>query len=506
MEQTERTERRAPPGADHGALTRELLAAVGGLDHPLAQIPLAGLPAVAGGLAAWAQSAEWHRALAPAGGEAGDGTAGDGITGNGIAENGITSNDTTGNGNTGHGNTGRGITDRGTTGHDNTGHGTTGHGNTRNSITGHGIAGGPLTSDDTIIDAAWQTEGAQGAGGEPPLDPTRARATPWSSQVRRHFEGWAGADGFLSDDDLAALMRDPRVVGDAAAALAVIHARADEIAALSDDEWGFEDDGMTLADLAAYEELAGNGRPIGFEGIYREFSTRARETPTATFAHPDGRVDATAADQGALQDCWFIAAVVGRAAAAPGSVAEMITDHGDGRLTVRFPGAGAVTIDRPTDAEVARYSTAGRDGRWLAVLEKAYGRHRSGPNADDPYEALDSPSLASTGIAPLTTGGADHDMLGLTRRAVTRAKLTAATTEGRIVTASVKMPNRLGLPIGHIYTVLAFDGAAVTVRNPWGRSGGRRDGDDDGIVTLTLEEFDDVFFDVTYETAAPAAR
>ncbi|MEZ4433676.1 MAG: C2 family cysteine protease [bacterium] len=466
------------PGAGGAAWARELVAAVGGVDHPLAQVPLVGLPAVVGGLAAWAQSAEWRRALEV---EASDGMTGGGIAGDGMTGNGIAGNDIAGDDIANNGIANNGITDAGTT-------------------AANGAADGIAD-----FNPAWQTEGAHGAGGEPPLDPARARPTPWSSQVRRHFDDWAGVDGFLADDEINALMRDPRVVGDAAAALAVVHARADEIAALSDDEWGLEDDGVTLADLAAYEERAGNGRGAGFDGIYRGFAERLRATPAAVFAQPDGRVDATAARQGAITDCWLIAAVVGRAAAAPESVAEMISEDPDGRLTVRFPGAGAVTIDRPTDAEVARYSTAGRDGRWLAALEKAYARHRSGADAADPYAAIDSPSLASTGIAPLSTGGTDHDLLGFTRRSVTRAKLTAALSARRIVTASVKMPNALGLPIGHIYTVMAFDGATVTVRNPWGEGGGRRDVDRDGIVTLSLAEFDDVFFDITYETGAPAA-
>ena len=52
-----------------------------------------------------------------------------------------------------------------------------------------------------------------------------------------------------------------------------------------------------------------------------------------------------------------------------------------------------------------------------------------------------------------------------------------------------------------VVATLAFDGSDLTIRNPWGNSGGTGDTDGDGIFTVSLDDFDDIFREVCYEAA-----
>ena len=319
--------------------------------------------------------------------------------------------------------------------------------------------------------------------------------------MRRNFATWAGSDGYLSDDELDQLMSDPAITGEDAAAMAVIHRYNSDLEDLSDDELGIENDGLTLADLAAYERNVAAGGKATMDGSHSSHRNRQLGTPGQLFADAGRKVDYTAIRQGGLGDCYFLAALVGRAASDPGYIDEIITPNTNGTYTIAFPGRGEVTIDAPTDAEIAQYSTSGRDGLWLAVVEKAYARVRSDDDENDPYEEIGDGGSLSEGIETVTGHETDSDLLSMTSLSTTRRKLTEAFDNARVVTASVHSGNDLKLPTGHAYTVLAFDGTDLTIRNPWGNSGGTGDTDGDGIFTVSLDDFDDIFREVCYEAA-----
>jgi len=226
-------------------------------------------------------------------------------------------------------------------------------------------------------------------------------------------------------------------------------------------------------------------------------------------------------DQGGLGSCYLLAAAAGLAHHRPEEIIKMITDHGNGTYSVKFPGVSkAVTIDKPTAAELNKYASRGSNGStWVAVIEKAYAKHTNNSrwfSKDNKYDAVGGGFL-STGIHPLTGNSTNTDTLALTRKSTTRSRLQNALKNKRVVTASVnsvsaaiwgkdKTKDKYNLPSGHVYTVLSYDRASDTlrVRNPWGPGSDAKnlkhsDNKNDGAFTMTLDEFYEHFSFIGYE-------
>src|SRR5690606_21916288 len=146
-------------------------------------------------------------------------------------------------------------------------------------------------------------------------------------------------------------------------------------------------------------------------------------------------------DQGGLGSCFLLAAAAGLAQQRPEDIIKMITDHGNGTYSVKFPGVSKpVTISKPTEAELNKYASRGSNGStWVAVIEKAYAQHTNNSkwfSEDDKYDAVGGGFL-STGIDPLTGSSTNTDTLALTRKSTTRSRLQNALNNKRVVTASV---------------------------------------------------------------------
>jgi hypothetical protein len=90
--------------------------------------------------------------------------------------------------------------------------------------------------------------------------------------------------------------------------------------------------------------------------------------------------------------------------------------HTDGTYRVKFPGSDVnYTVTKPTQTEVLQYATAGKNGAWLSVLEKAFAQYRgkeldafvnSPFFSDDAFKSLTNPKSGSypRAIIPLLTG------------------------------------------------------------------------------------------------------
>jgi Calpain family cysteine protease len=337
----------------------------------------------------------------------------------------------------------------------------------------------------------------------------------FSSKVRSNFDQWDDDhDGYLSEDEINDAMHDGKIKGDDAAALSSLRAQRSELEELSNDEWGDENDGVTKMDLDAYDKLSGRNEVTqNTEGIYHDGQGKIASTSRSLFinndADPEPDLDPNAIQQGQVGDCSFLAAVGSLATQRPDDIIKIITDNRDGTYTVDLP-EGSVKVSAPTDTEIAQFSGSGQNGLWLSVLEKAYAQSRHENDIFTEDEAYDS---LSEGIGAITGHSDDTDILSLTRENTTHEKLSKAMREGRVVTASIRhnMPltsdDRNGLPMGHAYTVVAYDPSSrtVTVRNPWGHNelanenSQPRDGKNDGVFTLSLSEFDDNFTQVAYE-------
>ena len=350
--------------------------------------------------------------------------------------------------------------------------------------------------------------------------------TEWTRRVRANFASWdKDGDGFISMSEANGLLQDPTIQGNDAAALAALHGYIEHIEELSNDELGDENDGVTLNDLTAFERgvsedsldnedradwgySAGQGK-VGRGQLNRSAYGATRKGQTYNELFINGVPSLSSLRQGGIGDCYFLAALAGVINRDPGELVRMIERNvADGKVTsytVSFPqrSLGAVTVPAPTDAEIARYSSAGRDGLWLIVMEKAYAQARGGDNVQ---EEIGEGGQLSTGVKAMSGNKTDTDILTFTRESTTKRKLQGAFKDGKLVTAAIMSKNRLKLPSGHAYTVLGFDGSALTIRNPWGSLPSEVPKDVDGfkpdaggVFKISLTLFDDVFSQITYE-------
>lgn len=323
-------------------------------------------------------------------------------------------------------------------------------------------------------------------------------------------------DGYLSEAEIDAAMIDRSIRGDEAAVVATLKELRGDLEELSDDEWGDENDGVTMADLEQYERTGSVPKELRdrVEGRFGWSKYRIGQSAPGVF---NGAPDPTAVTQGSIGDCYFLAAVVGQAYRDPRAVRRMITDNGDATYTVTFPGRSAVTVPAPTDAELARYSSSGANGLWLSILEKAYGQVRNDESwfgsTTVAQEGADGGAQLSTGVSAVTGSGTDTDILSFTSLSTTRAKLEAAMKAGRVVTAGTtkalpwQEENAGGIVSGHAFTVVAYDRGSdtITLRNPWGSTeptnaqGQAADGRDDGVFQMKLPDFDSRFANICYQ-------
>ena len=141
-------------------------------------------------------------------------------------------------------------------------------------------------------------------------------------------------------------------------------------------------------------------------------------------------------------------------------------------------------------------------------------------DATIPEEELRFGSIAGRAGTDLFSGDgtSNVDMLSLTANDTTRDRLESAFTEGRAVVAGIMndplSSSREGLSDAHSYTVLGYDRATdtVTLRNPHGygehegAKGQVLDGVSDGVFTLTVDELNRLFTNVTYANAPFASE
>lgn len=351
----------------------------------------------------------------------------------------------------------------------------------------------------------------------------------------------ANRDGRISKAEVGKALGNPALKGETSAAVVASYKLFSELKILSDDQsylpklpdhpWlnkiplhNWDEMGISRQDLNSFKHLIrDDGNEVVSKTIGRFSISQYISENRERRLFPEGvaSIRPDHIQQGELGDCYFLAAVASLADTPAGKkqIFDMIQDKGNGKFSVTFPGKPAITIDAPTDAEIALYSTSGKDGQWLAVLEKAYA-HQTNQDAwfiqrSNPYDAIGNGAQLSTGIKGITGSGSDTDILLLTSESSLRTKLQQALKAGRVTTSSVsKTLNPMadqsrtanGLPRGHAYSVLAFDAKKdqVTVRNPWGNTelidakGQPRDGVDDGTFTMSLTEFKSTFSMITY--------
>ncbi len=335
--------------------------------------------------------------------------------------------------------------------------------------------------------------------------------------------------GFLSKKEINEAIWEGSILGDDASAIAALHRLIEDLQEKSNDEWGDENSGVTKNDIREYERHYQQKTLEGDLAWAEVFAQGARDkighARRSVFKDKDRGPDLAYLMQGPVGDCYFLAALGSLIARDASALTRMITENVTaGRVasyTVTFPGKlGIVTVPAPTDGEIARYSSAGDDGLWLVVMEKAYAAARSRTKNPDIQEEIGEGGYLSTGLSAFASGGVDTDFLSLTRKRKTVKKLDAAfgrsagneSGRKRLVTAAIWRENSYGLPNRHAYSIIGWDGTFLEIRNPWGYNPRPRDssakvltgvdGKDPyktGVFKLSIDEFHEVFGEIAYE-------
>ena len=337
--------------------------------------------------------------------------------------------------------------------------------------------------------------------------------------VTAHFAAWdRNHDGILATNELDALVADPRVAKQEAAAVAALK-RASRSRTIKLPPLTLE----SIPALATNKPAAGSP---DLARMYREGMTRlGNATHRELFA--SGLPKLETIHQGKLGNCFCLAPLGAMVHRNPKQVADLFTARGDGTYRVQL-GKQAVLVTPPTDAELAMTASNEQDGIWVNLYEKAVGqaRNEARPPAERAGSALDA--LARGGSAgtmlALITGheitrfsfkfAKDPAVAGKEREAKLKElseQLAAAAAARRLMTCGTLKTTTPGLTPNHAYAVLDYSAKtdAVTLWNPHGGKfspkgdPGLKNGypEKDGVFELPVrdivQQFSGMAFEVT---------
>lgn len=365
-------------------------------------------------------------------------------------------------------------------------------------------------------------------------EPKKPKVT-FASVVEANFSKWDhDRDGKLTQVEVDSQVVNPKVTGDEAAAVAAIH-------------YYFRDhkNAVPLTKAALMQQQGKDSgsterrdlqqKKIHFAGDFESFRHHINKAPKAVFATKESPT-LDGFSQGNLGDCFFLAAVAAALHADPPVFRKMFQPHPDGSCDVHFYSGHTVRI-RLTDAEIALSSSAGEQGIWLNVVEKAFGEIKQHMrNARKSREQLDLDIISRGGWA----GEAIEVLCGSQAKDlnIRKGKGDAPPPEKDIpklkaelhLLFSTGIPRKFlfccsvsskgkfppGIVTDHAYSVLGYDPRSqlVTVRNPWGNHFKPKGtpGMSNGYVTeggkfdVPLSEFVLVFESISYQTPMPLKR
>ncbi len=179
--------------------------------------------------------------------------------------------------------------------------------------------------------------------------------------LKANFAKWdADGDGQLTRKEINALVISPAIRGRTAAAVATLHLYMREHP---------KQEAIPKSDVVPSENgVVRLSLDDVFDVFYRDISRTSREV----FA--DNCVPSIeTVSEGAIGDCFFLAAVGSAVRQNPKAVQGMFKLMPNGGAWVDFPGGPRIMVHRLTDSEIALTSTAANQGVWLRLLEKGYG-------------------------------------------------------------------------------------------------------------------------------------
>ncbi len=191
------------------------------------------------------------------------------------------------------------------------------------------------------------------------------------------------------------------------------------------------------------------------------------------------------ARQGALGDCYFIAAVATIADVNPAAVRNMFVDNGDGTYTVRFYSIqngmpDYVTVNRRLPAQyngALGYSgyglsvTSTTTTVWIALAEKAYAQWNEtgneGRDGTNRYAAIEGGWMGYVNAQVLGTASSNYSLASTNKQT-----LITALSSQKAVTIGTNTSVSAGLYGSHAYLVTGYNSSTDTfqLHNPWGFS------------------------------------
>ncbi len=336
---------------------------------------------------------------------------------------------------------------------------------------------------------------------------------PLSQFVDKHFDRWdRNKDGTLDLEEVDRKVEDHNVRGREAAVIFQIRR---QLTAKGKPPRLAREQLLTLAEDKAF------GKSV--DATVKRLQTIDREL----FLPTDPELSTF--HQGRLGDCYLLCTVAAQVHRSPKAVRDMIRPVVTGGFQVVFGDGQKIQVGRLTDAELLLGAKLDdRHGSWLAVLEKAYGIIRKhGRQTQGKYSAANGDSVptetlgggnSGTIISLLTGHKAGYLKLGKSSKRDQVHNLLADMTKKRrllCVGVDVDKPPP-GMGNHHAYAIMGYDAKArqVTVFNPWGNNftpkgaAGPANGYPTklGMFTVPLDQFQQVFTRVAYETDKPLAK
>jgi hypothetical protein len=214
--------------------------------------------------------------------------------------------------------------------------------------------------------------------------------------------------------------------------------------------------------------------------------------------------------QGALGDCYLLAALAAVAKANPALIEQMVKDNGDGTYDVTIykdkgwfkkdlqPTVVKVTSSFPTDAAgnpiYAQKGSTDAKGPalWVMLIEKAYAQSKGGYNKIE--GGFGAPALeAITGKASTKYTVSDYDETTIVNTLDNLINhmgyaVTAGADWAWFKSTEEKAKKDVGAILNHEYTVVGVNVAANTIdlRNPWG---------EENLTALPVAKFKQYFID-----------
>ncbi len=299
----------------------------------------------------------------------------------------------------------------------------------------------------------------------------------------------------------------------------------DTIISASNDEWFIENSGITRADLEKSFAHIDGLLPRKLHDINAsllEHADRLSEASDVLFANesPFESIVPQGVNQEGLGDCYFLGPLASLAATEAGKkkILDMITvneadSSGRTTYTITFPAdpENPVTIEAPTETELARFGGGTKYGYWAPLLEKAFGaymarkteQHQGLPHLAVPFGAtLEDVGAVLSPSDPLVSNPRTYsggELAATIEQALAQGDFVAVSSYENATVNGQKVPSpysvkQLGLATNHVYGVVDYDKQTgeVTLYNPWGDGEPTvekySDGVDDGLFKLPLPE------------------